>query len=122
MIRLNPLDPVERRAPAGFGLMRQARDQVDVDPANPVPPEETDLVGDLFGRVLAARRGRLLGHERLHAQANAGDSQAGPAGRQISGDGAGACLDRRLTPAPDGETAQDRLQVLGLHQAWRATA
>lgn len=60
----------QRKLPALFRLVRQARYQVDADVADPGSPQARDVgQGDSAG-VQAPHRRALLVHERLHTEAD----------------------------------------------------
>ena len=61
----------QRKRPTLRGLVRQARNQIDVDVAQSRRPQSCDFFQNRSAFVQPAHRLRLLVHERLHAQTHA---------------------------------------------------
>src|ERR1700733_7580711 len=88
----------ERVIPTGFGLPREAGDEVDIDVPEAPGAKQGDILHDGLRGVLPAGSREFLSNERLHSEAYAIDAGAQPRVDSLGGDGTGRRLDRCLAP------------------------
>ena len=115
-------DPIERFAPARFGLAGEARDEIDIAVADAGGFEEPQLFRHGLGAVFAAAAADFLFHERLHAQAHAIDAARGPRAGLLGGQAAGRGFDGGFEPGLAGYGLHHFSQFTRVEIAGRAAA